>query len=737
MMLAESTVSVAEETHHTTPSILVREPAEGDNSPTCKWKGKEKVTAASKGDEVGVVDQPSSEITVDWTKYEPPVGLRNTADSKSETIIKLIQDSIDKVKARIAEQEERRKAEQEERQKAEQEERRKAEEEAERATQEETPKQKSETKEDNRESDWPLPETKTDIAAEAEITEPQDFATLELPPRPKKRSLMRLFRRLNTTKENGESSTTGAVRYGHDDVRSSMEPKTYAAKKRLVSEVLRKTAPHSHRSPDTSVLETEVECVSCLDDFSPKIMVKTPCHSYCKPCFQRLVSTACENEQQWPPKCCLNNIPRKTIVPNVDDGLKNTYRDRTDEWDLPVNKRIYCSYPDCGVWVRSRHVNRATKVAKCPEGHQTCTICRGPRHKSGNCPQDRDMIRTDELAEQEGWKRCYGCHAYVEHKDACQHMTCRCGAQFCYVCGAPWRTCNCTMGQLEDLKSGAATRRQARLDRELEEDAEVQEALRLVEDFVREEERRRAVRAKFEEMDEIFAQVHVLQRIIVQRDHKTEESKLESEGATALADLRKKQETEREEMRSAAEAKLTEQEDALNCELAARVAEERRMEEEYRAVLKPYWSCRPDGEAKAEAAMKEFMCKMDDGYRTWERWRDGQRDDHQWRAKEEDAIKEELMQESERRLAESERAKQVAFSLRKVAELRWVHEVIEERGRMLADMENDEIENDEIENGEDVEAWFAEEPIDDGSIVDMDLLNEFPVRGAYPWPLRW
>lgn len=40
----------------------------------------------------------------------------------------------------------------------------------------------------------------------------------------------------------------------------------------------------------------------------------------------------------------------------------------------------------------------------------------------------------------------------IEHKTACRHIRCRCGTEFCYICGSKWWTCGCTERQLKDLK---------------------------------------------------------------------------------------------------------------------------------------------------------------------------------------------------------------------------------------------------------------------------------------------
>jgi hypothetical protein len=481
------------------------------------------------------------------------------------------------------------------------------------------------------------------------------------------------------------------------------------------------------------------ECVSCLDDFDTKDVVKAPCHSYCQDCFSRLITAACEHEQQWPPKCCLNNIPERTILSNTDSTLQQRYRGRAEEWNIAVSDRLYCNEPDCSLWVKPSQVNAAMRTARCENGHEMCVMCRGPQHGTEDCPQDRDLIRTEELAEEEGWKRCYGCQAYVEHREACQHMTCRCGAQFCYVCGERWRTCACTMEQLAAIKAGVATRRQQREARQAEEEAEIAEALRQVEEFEREEalkaelllqekerlseerrqkvleerirregERRREVELKFDDLRRTLQNLHELQRIFVVCDHNMEESQVDS----AIAQLSEKQKetaaAARKALLSETNAKLQERKLELDDELTARVEVERRTEEEYYEQLKMYWSGKRGGEEKTEAALLALKRKMDQGFRSWKKWMQQELDTHHYLVQEEEAIQLELMEEAERRQANDAAQQRADFSIKKKAEQKWVDVVVVERNRLL-----NEMEVDEIENGEDIDAWFAEGGLDD------------------------
>ncbi|KAI1800421.1 hypothetical protein F4811DRAFT_32118 [Daldinia bambusicola] len=727
------------------PANLVQH-SEGGNDEFPKWKGKGKAVAENINGDSLSTGLPNSEITVDWTQYEPPEGLRETTDSKSDVVVQIIQESIDKIKARIAKEKERRNEESAKKLKQSE---KLVEEKAKTQSTEITGAPSNESQnEQNLAVQAPVPVSTRLGLADSSLIAPVQ------PVKPKKHSFKNLFRRLNNVGERGESSTTGAARHKRDISRSSFEIGGYTSKRGFVSGVLKRTVTNSNSSPTSSVHDAEVECVSCLDDFNPKDMVKAPCHSYCKRCFMRLIRTACANEQQWPPKCCLNPIPSATIILNAGNDLKKLYHERAAEWNLPISERVYCSSAGCSLWLRPDQINRARDIARCSAGHWTCIICRGPQHDGTNCPEDRDMRMTYELAIEEGWKRCYGCQAYVEHREACQHMTCRCGAEFCYVCGARWRTCMCTMEQLATVKENAEARRLARQEQEAQEEAEIQEALRLVAEFEREEElkaellrqeqerlaeerlaklleerirkegeRRRTIEIKYIELREVFAKIHELQRIAVQRNHSTEEARLESQGATALEELQEKHKAEREDLSTITRAKLTKRERILKREYVARVTEERQIEERYHAQLKEYWSHKKNGEAKVEAAMKELKRKMDASFAQWEKWRNNELESYSWKIKEEQAIKEELMHEAERRLVEDTREAQTAFLSRKTAELRWVDVVIEERNRMTNDREIEEIEN-----GETDDAWFEEGWLDQDEPDEMVLAEEFRLR---------
>lgn len=471
--------------------------------------------------------------------------------------------------------------------------------------------------------------------------------------------------------------------------------------------------------------------MSCLDDFNPDDTVKAPCHHYCKPCFERLVAAACQNEQQWPPKCCLNNIPESTITANIDDRLTTQYFERAVEWNIKVGDRIYCSRPECSLFIPPENISRVDGVAECRARHLTCITCRNAQHQGEECPQDRDIASTSQLAEELGWRRCLGCHAFVEHREACQHMTCRCGAEFCYVCGARWRTCSCTIANLQEHKRNAEKRRRERD----EEEKRIAEAIRQVEEYEREQalkaellrqeqlrkeeerrrkeleerirregERRRDVASKFAELRGVLGKLNETQRSSVRETHQGTVAQLREKVEAGMAALLEQQTAQRESLSLRLRNKIVKRQEEAQVDCALRAAEEKLIEEEYTRKLRKYWTGCPNGEEEIASAIHDLRRKMNKAFAAWQKHADDQLDAYSFRVREELDIQQELADEKRRRLERAAREEEEVLVKKITAELRWVREVVQERERLL-----NAREVEELEKGEDIGDWFDED----------------------------
>lgn len=178
---------------------------------------------------------------------------------------------------------------------------------------------------------------------------------------------------------------------------------------------------------------TSYECTSCFDDVPENKAVDVPCrHKYCLPCFSQLVLTAISNEATFPPKCCLQAIPKKTLRDHLSPRALAQFNEKALEYAIAVGNRYYCISPKCAKWIDTRIARRRNGILECPHcAIKLCTTCRGPEHPSNeDCPQDYGLGSTLDQAERAGWRRCYSCRAIVELTSGCRHITCKCRAEF-------------------------------------------------------------------------------------------------------------------------------------------------------------------------------------------------------------------------------------------------------------------------------------------------------------------
>jgi len=79
----------------------------------------------------------------------------------------------------------------------------------------------------------------------------------------------------------------------------------------------------------------------------------------------------------------------------------------------------------------------------CPMCHKHyCLNCKDEWHNGLTCQQYKDSRDEKKLDDQffqfvkgAKFKMCPKCKYWVEKTRGCNHMRCRCGADFCYLCG--------------------------------------------------------------------------------------------------------------------------------------------------------------------------------------------------------------------------------------------------------------------------------------------------------------
>ncbi|XP_021746025.1 uncharacterized protein LOC110711891 [Chenopodium quinoa] len=213
-------------------------------------------------------------------------------------------------------------------------------------------------------------------------------------------------------------------------------------------------------------------CVICLEETDQDKMftIDSCLHKYCFSCMKQHVEAKLHNGMV--PKCphesCKYELNVSSCEKFLTPKLIEIMKQRVREASIPVAEKVYCPYPRCSVlmsraeindFARKENVNRRISGArKCLKCHELfCIYCRVPWHNNMSCleykrsnpnlqPEDAKL---KSLATKNLWRQCVKCKHMIELAQGCYHMTCRCGFEFCYTCGAEWKnkkaTCSCPL----------------------------------------------------------------------------------------------------------------------------------------------------------------------------------------------------------------------------------------------------------------------------------------------------
>jgi DNA-directed RNA polymerase subunit RPC12/RpoP len=140
---------------------------------------------------------------------------------------------------------------------------------------------------------------------------------------------------------------------------------------------------------------------------------------------------------------------------NADMETLSKHNDAQD--CIESRKMFYCLDSKCGTEAVNELDDMKVVCPKCEV--KQCSLCKRPWddfHQGVSCDdytrvigdQVNDRLLTD-LLKSSGWKACPHCGHVVEKTEGCNHMTCLCKLEFCYLCGGVWlirrglRACAC------------------------------------------------------------------------------------------------------------------------------------------------------------------------------------------------------------------------------------------------------------------------------------------------------
>ncbi|OJD20982.1 hypothetical protein ACJ73_07681 [Blastomyces percursus] len=247
----------------------------------------------------------------------------------------------------------------------------------------------------------------------------------------------------------GEQSDRKLVNKGRP---RSPAVKTKSEKRLSTEKQEKRGGGHRKTASSLSLSKRTVTCLTCLDDIPASKAAQLACsHSMCEDCLKRVFTMSVTDPQHMPPKCCTSDhIPLRHVDKLFDVEFKINWNKKYQEFT--TENRVYCPAKGCGEWIKPSQIHldisggatggrRFGICGSC--SMKVCGLCNGQWHTGSECPKDDETRRFVEAAKENGWQRCPGCSAMVELTEGCNHMTCRCGAEFCIICAARWKTCAC------------------------------------------------------------------------------------------------------------------------------------------------------------------------------------------------------------------------------------------------------------------------------------------------------
>ncbi|XP_073063077.1 E3 ubiquitin-protein ligase RSL1 isoform X2 [Primulina eburnea] len=228
-------------------------------------------------------------------------------------------------------------------------------------------------------------------------------------------------------------------------------------------------------SSSSNLYET---CVICFEDANiNQIFTVDDClHRYCFSCMKQHVEVKLLHGML--PKCphegCGTELKIGSCSKFLTQRLTEIMYHRIMEASIPITEKIYCPYPKCSALMSKTEVLEYSKNAlvgaeksgnrKCIKCNSNfCINCKVPWHDNMGCleykkrnpyPQPEE-VKLKNLAATNMWRQCVKCNHMIELAAGCYHMTCRCGYEFCYTCGAEWRnkeaTCHCPLWVEENI----------------------------------------------------------------------------------------------------------------------------------------------------------------------------------------------------------------------------------------------------------------------------------------------
>lgn len=203
-------------------------------------------------------------------------------------------------------------------------------------------------------------------------------------------------------------------------------------------------------------------CSICCEDKPCLVMITLKCsHKFCSGCMRSYGEGKIQSSQvpmRCPQETCKYYVSSAECKSFLTSASHDSFEKALREGTVSYSNRIYCPFPGCSVLIdpleclsarASSSSGSDNSCIECPDCRRcVCMDCGVPWHLSMSCEEyqsipleerDSSDVTLHRLAQNKRWRRCQQCRTMIELTQGCYHMTCRCGQEFCYSCGAEYR----------------------------------------------------------------------------------------------------------------------------------------------------------------------------------------------------------------------------------------------------------------------------------------------------------
>lgn len=189
------------------------------------------------------------------------------------------------------------------------------------------------------------------------------------------------------------------------------------------------------------------ECSVCFEDKPiDHFYLQNECpHKFCKDCIRDYLESEIKDRKVLDMKCPGSDCSRRITQLEIDSLLGRSevygkYEQFTLEECLTQDPNfVYCPTPNCG---NGMVIADGLKITCGNCKTSFCAKCKKEYHEGKTCeesgPKTNEERQTnkkiEKLIRKNKAKYCLGCKNLVLKNKGCNHMTCKCGFEFCWRC---------------------------------------------------------------------------------------------------------------------------------------------------------------------------------------------------------------------------------------------------------------------------------------------------------------